>query len=491
MTRTTYVSVDLGASSGRVMLGSVGDSSVQLDEVRRFTTRTMRLPDGLHWDVGHLYAEIMAGVAAAVERGTSPRGVAFDSWGVDYALLSEAGSILGTPFHHRDARTAGLASNLDTELLYAETGIQTLEINTLVQLLAERPEGALSAARTLLFMPDLFGYFFTGRQVAERSIASTSQLLGWDGSSSHAAREHAGLPDLLPPVVAPGSLLGSPLRHIRERTGFTGLVLSVAGHDTASAVAAIPAAPGEDFAFISCGTWGLVGLELRRPELGHASHLSGFSNEQGVDGTYRYLRNVTGLWLITESLRFWQEPSDAATSAALVASAAACPPFRSMIDPLDPVFVAPGDIPGRIAAYCESTSQPVPSTKGEFARCILDSLALSFADAVAHGLGAHRDATRHRPHGGWGIQIDLLCATVADLTGIAVVAGPTEATALGNVLVQARALGDLTSLEAIRARVAGSVRLRRHEPQRSAETDAASSRFAGLLARRLECYDSR
>jgi rhamnulokinase len=479
VTRSSYIAVDLGASSGRVMRGTLTEAAVQLEEIRRFPTRSLQLADGLHWDIGYLHSEIMAGTAAAIEGGPA-RGIGFSSWGVDYALLADDGTPLGAPFHHRDGRTAGLAARLDAEFLYAETGIQTLEINTLVQLLAEKPEGAIASARSLLFMPDLFGYVFTGRQVAERTIASTSQLLAWDGRPSAAVRDYAGLPDLVPPVAVAGSLLGAPLPRVRERTGFTGLVLSVAGHDTASAVAAIPAEPGEDIAFISCGTWGLVGFERQRPELGAASLAAGFTNEHGIDGTYRYLRNVSGLWLLTESLRFWNEPADVGTTAALVVAASSCPRFRSIIDPLHPGFIAPGDMPGRIAVFCASTGQPVPETRAQFARCIIDSLALSFADAVRTGaaLTGSRSAAIHLIGG--GSQIRDLCATLADVAGLPVIAGPVEATSLGNVLVQARALGQLDSLEAIRSRVAASVDLTRYEPGASPAATAAVTRFEGI-----------
>ena len=481
MTKSTaYIAVDLGASSGRVMLGTVDRDVVAVEQVHRFPTRALRLPDGLHWDLGHLYAEVLAGVRAASERGASPRGIGFDSWGVDYALLSGAGSILGAPFHHRDARTAGRSASLDATQLYAATGIQTLDINTLTQLLAEDPRGAISAAEMLLFIPDLFGYLFTGERAAERTIASTSQLLGWDGRSSTMVLESTGIPDLLAPLAKTGSLLGTPLAHVRESTGFTGLVFSVAGHDTASAVTAIPAEPGSEFAFVSCGTWGLVGFELDAPRLDAQSLAAGFTNEQGVDGTYRFLRNVTGLWLLTESIRSWRS---AGPVPEFVAAARDVPRFRSLIDPLDPVFVAPGDIPARIAAYCESTGQPVPRTPPEVTRCILDSLALSFADAVRTGsaLTGVRPTVIHIVGG--GSQIAELCASLADLSGVPVVAGPTEATALGNLLLQARTLGEITSLADIRALVARSASVSRYEPEASPEVHDALERFAAIARR--------
>lgn len=479
MSGSSYIAVDLGASSGRVMRGTLTETSVHLDEVHRFATPSIRLDDGLHWDISGLMNEIFAGVTAATDRGPA-RGIGFDTWGVDYALLSESGSLLAAPFHHRDSRTSGLASRLDEEFLFNETGIQTQEINTLVQLLAEDSGGALSAARTLLLMPDLFGFVFSGRRVAERTIASTSQLLRSDGLRSTAVLEYSGLPDLLAPLSEPGSLLGPATPRIRERTGFTGLVLSVAGHDTASAIAAIPADPEVEFGFVSCGTWGLVGYELEAPDLSAESLAAGFTNEHGVDGTYRYIRNVTGLWLISESLRSWGETADTSTSAAAVEAAVQCTPYRSLIDPLDPVFISPGLMPQRIADFCISTGQPVPRTRAETVRCIIDSLALSFADALRTGseITGVRPAAIHMIGG--GSRIDDLCRTLAEVAGMPVVAGPAEATSLGNVLVQARALGGIGSLTAMRARVAASVDLRVHEPTGTTAAGDAVARFAGI-----------
>ena len=290
VSRSTYIAVDLGASSGRVMRGTLTGVSVQLEEIHRFATPSIRLADGLHWDIGHLRDEILAGVAAAIERGPA-QGIGFDSWGVDYALVSEDGALLGTPFHHRDARTSGLATGLDGEFLFAETGIQTQEINTLVQLLAEKPQGHLADARTLLLIPDLFGYLFTGRRVAERTITSTSQLLSWDGVPSDAVRGYTGLPDLLAPGTTAGSFLGTPLRDIRESTGFSGVVLSVAGHDTASAVVAIPAEPGTDIAFVSCGTW--VSWASSSPLLSSAQRVSPQDSRTSTGWTARTAISAT------------------------------------------------------------------------------------------------------------------------------------------------------------------------------------------------------
>ena len=478
MHNPSYIAVDLGATSGRVMLGSIEGDIVLLDEVHRFPTRSLQLPDGLHWDVAQLYSEIIAGVSAAVARGASPVGVGFDTWGVDYALLADDGRLLGLPFHHRDARTAGRSTLVDDSFLYAETGIQTLDINTLVQLRAEPPT-ALAAATELLFRPDLFAYLFSGLRSAERTIASTSQLLHWSGVPSTVIPAWAGIPDLLAPMVAAGTVLGEPLAHVRAATGFSGQVITVAGHDTASAVAAIPAE--EEFAFISCGTWGLVGFELAAPILSERARLAGFTNEHGVDGTYRFLRNASGLWLLTESLRAWGEPVTSESSASLVSAAAEAPRYVSIIDPLDPLFLAPGDMPARIAEFCVRTGQPAPSTRAEVARCILDSLALAFADAIEAGAALTGTSPRAIHVVGGGSQIAELCQAIADVTGVRVIAGPAEATALGNVLLQARALGQIADLAQLRALVARSSSPRIHEPGVVRAAADARERFLAVV----------
>jgi rhamnulokinase len=474
-----YLAVDLGATSGRVMLGTLRDGVAALDEVHRFPTRSMRLPDGLHWDLGQLFFEITAGMTAAVDRVGSLASVGFDTWGVDYALLSAGGTILGAPFHHRDSRTAGRAAQMDAALLFRETGIQPLDINTLMQLASEPADGAISVASDLLFMPDLLAYLFSGIRASERTIASTSQLLHWSGVPSVAVGERAGIPNLLPRQVTAGTVLGEPLDHVRSATGFDGAVIAVAGHDTASAVAAMPMEPGS--AFISCGTWGLVGFELAAPILTDHAMLAGFTNEHGVDGTYRFLRNSSGLWLLTESLRAWGEPVTSESSARLVDAAAAVPRYRSIVDPLDPSFVAPGDMPARLANYCERTGQPVPCSPAEVARCILDSLALGFADAIEAGaaLSGARPTAVHIVGG--GSQIAQLCQAIADVTGLRVIAGPSEATALGNVLLQARALGELDSLDEVRAVVARTTRPVEYLPDTGGAGGDARGRFAELV----------
>lgn len=437
----SYAAVDLGASAGRVMVGRVGPGSVELVEAHRFANEPVRLADGLHWDVLGLYRETLVGLRKAASVGPGPlASIGIDSWAVDYGLLGGDGSLLGNPYHYRDPRTRSLAPPVPADELYAVTGIQHMPINTLYQLLAERTGPRLAAARTLLMIPDLLGYWLTGQIGAERTNASTTQLFDVrTGTWSDALIAGCGLPrDIFPPLREPGETIG-----LAEGVP----VVAVASHDTASAVAAVPAT-GPDFAYISCGTWSLVGVELRRPVLSDPS----FTNEVGVDGTIRYLRNVMGLWLLQECQRAW----GTSDTAGLLAQAQAAPAFAALVDPDDPAFLAPGDMPGRIAAACHASGQREPGTAGEMTRCVLESLAIAHRRSVrAAARLAGRDVRVVHLVGG-GARNALLCQLTADACGLPVLAGPVEATALGNVLVQARAEGGPPDLPAMRALVRAS-----------------------------------
>jgi rhamnulokinase len=449
-----YAAVDLGASGGRVIVGRVtvgqpGPSTVELTEVHRFGNEPVRLPDGLHWNIAGLYQEMLAGIRAA----GPVRSVGIDTWAVDYGLLDPAGALLGLPYHYRDSRTDGLAPVGD----YPVTGIQYLPFNTVYQLLAE-PAERLAAARHLLLIPDLLGYWLTGQTGAERTNASTTAL--YDARTGDWAGDllaRLGLPRrLLPALREPGTPIGPLLPH----TGLEPVPLvAVGSHDTASAVAAVPAATA-DFAYISSGTWSLVGVELSAPVLSEASRAANFTNEVGIDGTIRYLRNVMGLWLLQECQRGWAAPD----TGALLAEAAAATPFGALVDPDDASFLAPGDMPARIDAYCRRTGQAPPGTRGGYVRCILESLALAHRAAVrdAARLSGRRVEVIHLVGG--GARNALLCQLTADACGLPVVAGPVEATALGNILVQARADGGPADLPAMRALVAGGGALRRYAP---------------------------
>jgi rhamnulokinase len=467
MTVTAFAAVDLGASSGRVMLGRVGpehSDHIELTEVHRFRNGGVRLPDGLYWDVLGLYTDVLTGLRAAA-REEHLAGLAVDSWAVDYGLLDAHGTLQGNPRHYRDPRTDAVIDDvhakLDPARLYGVTGLQFLPFNTLYQLAAEP---ALDGRRALL-VPDLLGYWLTGRQVAEETNASTTGLLdARTGGWSPPLLEALGLPHgLLPDVIAAGEVLAPLTAEVGAEIGvdYALPVTTVGSHDTASAVVGVPAET-DRFGYISCGTWGLVGVELDAPVLTEDSRKANFTNERGVDGTIRYLRNVMGLWLLSESMRTWDLRGRGLELGDLLLAAAALPAGGPRIDPDDPVFLPPGDMPERIIRAA-GLRDPEPAA---VVRCILDSLAVAFAAAMADAerLSGRPVEVVHLVGG--GSQNALLCQLTADAMRRPVVAGPVEATALGNVLVQARTHGVLSGdLAALRGRVRAASRLHRYEPR--------------------------
>lgn len=475
MTGRLVAAVDLGASSGRVMVGRVGPNELELTEVHRFPNEPVRLPDGLHWDILRLYREVLAGLRQATRVGDDLASIGVDSWGVDYGLLDEAGSLLGDPYHYRDERTAGSVDAVHAIIgrpdLYARTGLQFLPFNTIYQLAAARGTSILGLARTMLLIPDLLGFWLSGVRVSEVTNASTTGLLDvhrrtWD---KELGASLAIPTSLFAPLGAPGDVIG-PLRDdVRRETGAGAAtrVTLVGSHDTASAVVGVPAADS-DFAYIACGTWSLVGVELERPILTEESRAAKFTNEGGVDGRIRYLSNVMGLWLLQESLRTWELEGSPEQLPTLLVAAAELPSGGPVIDPDDPIFLPPGDMPARIAAACRRLDQPVPSSRAAIVRCVLDSLAVAYGRAV-------RDASRLSGRSvevvhlvGGGARNALLCQLTADACEVPVLAGPVEATALGNVLVQARAEGLLAGdLETLRALVRSTVDIQRYEPRTS------------------------
>ncbi|MEP7091804.1 MAG: rhamnulokinase family protein [Nocardioidaceae bacterium] len=465
-TSVRVAAVDLGATSGRVMVGTVGPGVLTLEEVHRFANGPVPAADGsLHWDLSRLYREVLRGLASA----GPVDAVGIDAWAVDYGLLDEHGILLGDAFCYRDSRTAGLRERVrrvvTDEELYAVTGLQHLPFNTVFQLLAEND---LDDAETMLLVPDLLGYWLTGQVGAEATNASTTQLYDvrarvW----ATALAERLDVPErLLAPLREPGEVLGTLLAHVADTTGLPAStpVIAVGSHDTASAVVAVPASPGSSFAYISSGTWSLVGVELDTPVLTDEARAANFTNEGGVDATIRFLRNVMGLWVLSETMRGWGL-HDVDDLAGLLAEAAAAAPFGPMVDVDGPEFLAPGDMPARLEAACLATGQAPPATRGATVRCILESLALAYRRQVrAAGRLSGRDVEVVHVVGG-GARNELLCALTADACAVPVLAGPVEAAALGNVLVQARTLGaDLADLAAMRALVAATHDVARYEP---------------------------
>ena len=484
----TVAAADLGASSGRVMVGRVGTKTLDLVEVHRFVNGPVRVGPTLYWDVLGLYREVLHGLSVAAGDHILA-GIGIDSWAVDYGLLDASGALLGNPIHYRDNRTAGVLERVVETVpageLYAITGMQQLPFNTIYQLVSALGTAQLQAADQLLLIPDLIGYWLTGQVGAEATNASTTQLYDVRSRTwaAHLA-DRVGIPArLLPPLREAGDIVGSLLPAVAADLGLAKSipVVAVGSHDTASSVVAVPADPGGRFAYISSGTWSLVGVELESPVLTDAARQANFTNEGGVDRRIRFLRNVMGLWILQECLRAWATQGEAPDLAELLCQAAEVPAFVSLVDPDAPWFLAPGAMPDRLAQACRAAGQPTPAGRAQMVRAVLESLALAYRRTVraAAELSGREVEVVHIVGG--GSRNELLCQLTADACGLPVLAGPVEASALGNVLVQARTLGArLPDLEAMRALVAATHQVRRYEPAgRRASWDAAETRVFG------------
>jgi len=475
----TFAAVDLGAQSGRVAVGRFDGERLAVEEVHRFANVPVRVRGTLHWDALRIYGDILDGLRAAA-RADAVESIAVDSWGVDFGLLDRAGRLVQNPVHYRDSRRAaavdGVYARIGARALYDRTGIQLLPINTVFELaaMADEADPVLAAADRLLLMPDLFHHWLCGSVSTEFTNATTTQCFDARvGTWAVDLLERLDVPTrLLPDVVDSGTPLG-PVTD--EESGVAGAtVIAAATHDTGSAFAGTPLA-GERAAVLSVGTWSLVGIESGEPVLGDAAFRANLTNEGGVGGTFRVLRNVTGLWLLEESRRHWGRGVDE-----LLAAARDAQPLRAFIDPNDPVFAAPGDMPARIADYCTRTSQPNLDNEGAVVRCILESLALKHAESIellARVTGRPIDELHVV---GGGAKNELLCEWTAVAAERPVHAGPAEATLVGNLLVQAIALGDLASLADAREVVRSSFAPHIYEPSEDAAWREARERFAAL-----------
>jgi rhamnulokinase len=484
-----YLAIDLGAESGRAILGTLDNGRLELQELHRFPNQPVRTPAGLYWDSLRLFHEIEHGLAVAGrERKLHLDGIGVDTWGVDFGLIGSDGSLVASPMHYRDARNDGMLEKTFAVVpraeIFAHTGIQFMQLNSLYQLYAMKLAGApgLNAATRLLFMPDLFNYWLTGVECNELTEASTSQF--YNPSAKRWATElfeRLELPAaILGKIVTPGTLLGPLLPHVADAAGLERtLVYATASHDTAAAVAAVPA-EGDGWCYISSGTWSLMGLELSEPVIDERSLALNFTNEVGVGGRIRFLKNIAGLWLLQECRRAWALDGTEYTYDELAGMTSACAPFKAVISPDE--FLHAGGMPGRIAAWCASTGQIAPATPGEFARVILESLALRYRQVLESlEVAVSRKINVIHIVGG-GSRNRVLNQFVADATGRIVVAGPSEATAAGNVLVQAIGSGVIANLEEARAVVRRSLPLSLYEPKPSAGWDEAYDRFLRLTA---------
>lgn len=448
-----FLAVDLGAESGRVMLATLEGGRLSLEDLHRFPNVAVHLPTGLYWDSFRLFHEIVHGLAiAGRERKLEISGIGIDTWGVDFGLLGSDGALIDCPRHYRDSRTDGIPAKLFKVVPRAQvfdyTGIQSMQLNSLYQLYAMKLAGspALAAAHRLLFMPDLLNYWLTGVRKSEVSIASTSQF--YDPRTKQFATEifdRLGLPaSILPPLVETGSLLGPLRADLAESTHLGPVpVYATAAHDTASAVAAVPAINSR-WCYISSGTWSLMGVELDEPVINERSLELNFTNEVGAEGKIRFLKNIAGLWLLQECRRAWAEQGREYSYEQLAALAEQAGPAKAVLDP--DAFLHPGQMPLKIAAWCRARELPVPETVGETCRTILEGLAARYTqvlDSLETVLGRRIEVIHIV---GGGSRHQFLNRLVANATGRKVIAGPTEATAIGNVLVQAIASGELKNL---------------------------------------------
>ncbi len=485
---TTMVAVDIGAQSGRVVVGRLDDGRLGIEEVHRFPNVPVTAGGRLHWDVLQLYEQVLDGLTAAARFAGDAASVGIDTWGVDFGLLDRDGALLGNPVHHRDRRTEGVMERVFATVpareLYERTGIQLMPFNTIFQLaaLAEAGGRALEAADRLLLVPDLLHFWLGGVAVCERTNASTTQCLDpRSGAWTTDLLERLGMPATpFRELVPPATVLGSLRQDVAERTGLDRAVVAVPGtHDTASAVAAVPFRDPRS-AYISAGTWSLVGVELAEPLITDEAFASNLTNEAGVGGTVRLLRNVDGLWLLHECRNAWAAAGRTWTFEELNAAAETAPALRSFIEPNDPRFLAPGDLPGRIRAFCAETGQPEPGEPGEIVRCILESLALKHAQTVRMLAAVSGSQPLEIHIVGGGALNRPLCRWTAEAAGLPVLVGPVEATAVGNLVGQAIALGELGSLEEGREVVRSSFAPAVHEPSPTAAWLEATERFERL-----------
>jgi len=467
-----YLAIDLGAESGRTMLGTLVDEKLTLTETHRFPNGPVRLPDGLHWDILRQWTEIKAGIAATVKSGEELSSLGVDTWAVDFALLDKKNALLGNPFHYRDTRTDGMLEEayrrMPKDELFAHTGIQFMQLNTLYQLLAMvcAKSPILDIAHTFVTVPDLLNYWLCGEITNEFTNATTTQCLDpikrdW----SRPVLEAMEIPThLFRPVTAPGTQIGTLLPDIAEETGAGEVkVVLPACHDTGSAVVAVPA-QNQNFAWISSGTWSIMGAEVKEPALGEKALAYNFTNEGGVFDTWRLSKNIMGLWLVQECRREWGRQGQDHSYDEMTRLAAESEAFLALINPDDDGFFHPGDMPERIREYCQKTGQRVPQTKGEVLRVALESLALKYRWVLerTEELSGKKLDPIHIIGG--GTKNRLLNQFTADAIGRTVVTGPVEATAIGNVLMQAIGLGHLNSLAEARAVVRNSFVVEEYHP---------------------------
>lgn len=492
MSGSSFAAVDLGAESGRVMLGSLDESKLHLKEIHRFSNGGVRVGDNLYWDVLRLWSEIKSGLQLTSQgAGGALKSVGLDTWGVDFGLLGADDRLLGNPYHYRDSRTDGMLEEVFSLVpqweVYQQTGIQFMQLNSLYQLFAMAREKSpqLSLAKRFLNMPDLFNFFLTGRKANEFTISTTTQCFDpLKGDWAFDLLEDLGIPgDIFGKIVPSGTVLGELRPSLTQELGLSSIsVVASAGHDTASAVAAVPAST-TDFIYLSSGTWSLLGVELDQPLISVDSMHAPMTNEGGVDDKIRFLKNIVGLWLVQECRRLWNNEGKSYSYDDITRLASDASPFSAFVVPDDARFLAPDDMPVAIQSYCQDTGQPVPETHGAIVRCALESLAMEYrwvAEQIDRLTGKHHPMIHII---GGGSQNKLLNQFAANATGRRVVAGPVEATAIGNILVQAIAVGEIKNLADGRALVRESFDVETYHPEQVDAWDDVYQRYQQLKER--------
>ncbi len=489
MSEHHYIACDLGADSGRVILGTLKEGKITLEEVHRFSNGVSKVQGSFRWNILRIFEELKAGLRKVAAKNVEAEGLSVDSWGVDYVYFNQRQPMLALPYQYRDSRTdAPYAKALETigqEKIFSETGIQFMSINTLYQLIddVEHNADVIGIADQFLCIADYLNYLFSGVSRAEESLASTTQIYNpttrqWSTELIKAI----GMPErLFPEIVPSGAKIGALTPAITEETGLGAVpVIATCSHDTGSAVAAVPA-KGTGWAFLSSGTWSLIGVELPKPLINAKVLENNFTNEAGYGGTTRFLKNIVGLWLLQESRREWIRQGQSMSWDDLDVMAEASEPFRSLIDPNAPCFLKPDQMPQKIAAYCRETGQPVPETPGQVTRCIFESLAFSYR-LMLQKMEELTGTAIDRVHiVGGGTKSPLLNRYAANGTGRTILTGPVEATACGNILIQALALGHLASLDELRQTVAASFPINEYKPQDVAAWDCAYAKFEKLV----------
>lgn len=467
-----FFSIDLGATSGRTVVAALGSGSIEIRELTRFPNPIIETNGHYYWDIYALYNEIIKALRIVAQQQIAIESIGIDTWGVDFAFVGKDGELLRQPYSYRDTHTIGAPEvffrRVPRERVYELTGIQIMNFNSLYQLdtIRQARSSVYPLIDKVVFIPDLLAYMLTGNIVTEYTIASTSQLLNpATRQLEPELLEALGLTaDQFGPLVYPGARIGTLNESVKRQTGLGDVpVVAVAGHDTASAVAAVPA-ENNRFAYLSSGTWSLMGVELQAPVINRESYSLNFTNEGGVDGTVRFLKNICGMWLLECCRREWGETSDGCSHPELIGAAMQEPAFASLINPDALCFANPSSMVGAIRQYCRSTGQVVPETRGQITRCIFESLALRYRQVFGY-LQTLTPFPIEKLHViGGGSQNDTLNAFTANALGIEVVAGPAEATAIGNVMLQAKAAGEVASLDAMRALIRSSVNLRVFRP---------------------------